>query len=236
MIGEGRNGAGFRAKLDVETRLALMTECERYAWRMAYLKPTDRSRLYTNDFRQLIDETTARDVICQPWDASDAGDRWNRLMNVDVLTYLPNALLAKTDITSMAHSLEVRSPFLDHELMEFAARLPGAWKVSGADTKRLFKDAMQAWLPASIIDRPKRGFGAPIDSWFRHRLRFYAYDVLLDPAARARGWFEQDAMRQIIDDHAAGLRDNSTKLWALIQLELWIRTFIEKPAQPAISL
>jgi asparagine synthase (glutamine-hydrolysing) len=237
IVGPGPRAASLRSKLDVETRLALMAAYDRYAWRMAYLKPEDRPLLYTPGFFREVGDANARSVVQTPFAESDAADAVNRLIDVDVQTYLPNALLVKTDITSMAHSLEVRSPLLDHELMEFVARLPGAWKVGGGMTKRIFKEALRPWLPGTILDRPKWGFGSPIAEWLRGSLRELPREVLLDRASVNRGWFREESLRSMIDDHVSGRRDNATKLWALIQLELWLRTFIDdRVRQPAVEL
>jgi asparagine synthase (glutamine-hydrolysing) len=235
-IGSGSSDFHFRGKLGRETRLALMSGADRYARRMAYVTPEERMLLYTDAFRAEVDETTARAVIEVPYAESDATDDFNRLMDVDVRTYLPNALLVKMDITSMAHALEVRSPLLDHELMEFVARIPGTWKVDGTATKKVFKDALREWLPATILDRPKRGFGSPISEWFRGDLQGFVREILLDGGALRRGWFHADRLRVLIDDHVSGRRDNATKLWALIQLELWLGTFVEGRARESLAV
>ena len=215
-------------KLDRETRLSMMTPGERYEWRMSYFTPPDKERLYTDEFRRELSTGSETSVIRTAYADSDASDEVNRLIDVDVQTYLPNALLVKMDITSMAHSLEVRSPLLDHTLMEFTASLPGSFKVADATTKRVFRESLRPWLPATILDRPKQGFGSPVASWFRGGLSGMLRDVLLDPLATRRGWFREDAVRTLIDDHVAHRADNTTKLWALLQLELWLRTFIDE--------
>jgi asparagine synthase (glutamine-hydrolysing) len=144
-------------------------------------------------------------------------------------------LLVKMDITSMAHSLEMRSPLLDHKLMEYVARLPGSWKVDGEATKRILKDALRPWLPATILDRPKWGFGSPLSHWFRGQLKNLPAEVLLDRRSVERGWFRESAVRALIDDHASGRRDNTNRLWALIQLELWLQTFVDaRPRAPLV--
>jgi asparagine synthase (glutamine-hydrolysing) len=219
--------SAYRARLARECRLALLDGADRYAWRMAHVKPEETASLYSEWFSREVDDAVARSVIRDAYNASDAQDEVNRRIDTDVQTYLPNALLVKMDITSMAHSLEMRSPLLDHELMEYVARLPGAWKVRGHETKHIFKEALRAWLPPEIIDRPKWGFGSPLAHWFRGELRDLPGDILLDRRTLDRGWFREAALKKLIDDHGSGRRDNTNRLWALIQLEVWLRTFVD---------
>jgi asparagine synthase (glutamine-hydrolysing) len=112
--------------------------------------------------------------------------------------------------------------------MELCASFPGAWKLQRGTTKKLFKDALRPWLPGAILDRPKQGFGVPIAEWFRGPLRPLPREILLDSTARARGMFRPEYIESLIADHQSGGRDNATRLWALIQLELWHRTFVDR--------
>src|SRR5439155_1036569 len=132
----------------------------------------------------------------------------------------------------------VRSPLLDHRLMELAASLPGSLKVHGRTTKKVFKEALRPWLPDHILGRRKWGFGVPIGAWFRGALSELPRDVLLDDRATARGMFRRDAIEALIRDHVDGRRDHTDKLWALIQLELWLRMFVDtrSPAPVAIAV
>lgn len=149
-------------------------------------------------------------------------------MDVDVNTYLPGDLLAKVDISTMANSLEARSPFLDHHLMEWAAGLPTQLKLRSMTTKYLLKRAMAPWLPAEVIDRPKMGFAVPLAAWLRGELRDLAWDVLTDGTARGRGFFRPEAVTTLLTRHANGWNE-SARLWALIQFELWHRRFLDAP-------
>ena len=160
----------------------------------------------------------------------------NRSLDVDVQTYLPGDLLVKMDIASMAHSLEVRSPLLDHRLMELAASFPGSWKLSGRTTKRIFKDALDRGFPDHLLDRSKWGFAVPIAAWFRSDLRDLPQEILLDPRSLDRGFFQEDRLRALIGQHQNGGWDHSEKLWALIQLELWLRTFVDVKATGPLAL
>ncbi|MDX6475821.1 MAG: hypothetical protein QOH95_1332 [Gaiellaceae bacterium] len=238
-VGPDSRENSFRSRADRMARALLMQPWERYAKWMAYFDEAERAQLYTPEFRaQLGPVRTAPTLIRDAWLASDATDGVNRMLDVDVETYLPGDLLVKMDIASMAHSLEVRSPLLDHVFMEQMAGLPGSWKLQGRTTKKLFKDAIRPWIPSHILDRPKWGFGVPIGHWLRNEISELPGEILLDPRAVERGMFRPEAVRALIDDHIAGTRDNAYKLWALIQLELWLRTFVDGPvtSPPVLSL
>ena len=236
LIGPAESESSFRSRLDRLAHTSSMTGYERYAMWMAYFTERERERMYTPELREQLGRRTAPTVVRDPWLASDAGDRVNRLLDVDVNTYLPGDLLVKMDIASMAHSLEVRSPLLDHEFMELCAGFPGAWKLSGGTTKKLFKDALRPWLPDHLLDRPKWGFGVPLDSWLRGPLRELPREILLDPTALDRNFFREEYVRGLISDHVSGARDNASRLWALIQLELWLRTFVDRRANGPLTL
>jgi len=146
---------------------------------------------------------------------------------VDVESYLPYDLLVKMDIATMANSLEARSPFLDHEVMEFCARLPERYKLSGMRLKHLLKKAGAGLLPPETLTRRKMGFGVPVGNWMRGELRSWMEDLLLSPRALKRGYFQPEALRQVVDRHLEGREDRSFELWALLWLELWHQEFMD---------
>jgi asparagine synthase (glutamine-hydrolysing) len=236
-IGEGSRMDGRRARARRAAHALTMKPWERYVMWMAYFTEAERRALYTPSFLAALPECSARDVIRAPYLDSDATTLVDRLLDVDIQTYLPGDLLVKMDIATMAHSLEVRSPLLDHEFMELAATVPAALLIEGRVGKKIFKDALRAWLPAEVLDRRKMGFQVPLREWFRGPLRELPGDVLLDTSSVARGWFRPDRVRGLIREHVDGRRDNSHKLWTLIQLELWLRTYIDAPApRPPVAL
>jgi asparagine synthase (glutamine-hydrolysing) len=151
----------------------------------------------------------------------------DRLLYTDMKTYLVE-LLMKQDQMSMAASIESRVPFLDHKLVEFAASLPDSWKLSGLTTKRVLREAMKAVLPASILNRPKMGFPVPLGAWLRGGWNSVASDVLLDRRSRERGVIDPKAVERLLRDHASGRVNGTDRLWSLLNLELWFRTFIDK--------
>jgi asparagine synthase (glutamine-hydrolysing) len=201
----------------------------RYVAYMTHLNGLRRERLYTDDYRRLVGTSVAFDVMAGPWRQSAANDVVDRMLDVDYQTYLPDDLLTKMDIATMASSLEARSPLLDHELMEFAAALPADLKVRGRETKVIFRSALRGWVPDEVVDAPKRGFRLPLGDWFRGDLQGFTREVLLDPRATGRGYFDQSYVRELLDRHGDGVQDHSQGIWTLLMFELWHREFVDAP-------
>jgi asparagine synthase (glutamine-hydrolysing) len=151
----------------------------------------------------------------------------DRMLALDVESYLPYDLLVKMDIATMANSLEARSPFLDHHVMEFCARLPARYKLRGMRLKHLLKKAGTGLLPPETLTRRKMGFGVPVGDWMRGDLRSWMEDLLLSPRSLKRGYFQPGALRQVVDRHLEGREDRSFELWALLWLELWHQEFMD---------
>jgi asparagine synthase (glutamine-hydrolysing) len=147
------------------------------------------------------------------------------LQQLDLETYLPGDLLPKADLASMAHSLELRSPFLDHEVVALGLALPDSLKVRGREGKVALRRAFADLLPAEVTTRGKTGFGVPLGRWFRSDLRELAYDLLPSD----RGWFRPEAVRRLLDEHGSGRADHGHRLWCLLMLELWVREHVEAP-------
>jgi asparagine synthase (glutamine-hydrolysing) len=156
------------------------------------------------------------------WDATAGASTLDRLLAINMQTYLLDDLLVKADRTSMAHSLEVRSPFLDTQLIEFAVRLPPSLKARGLSLKRVLKHAVHDLLPPEILDRPKRGFGVPLDRWFREDLDSYA-ESLLGPGASVRQHLRPEALDALLAEHRSGTASHGHALWTLLTLELFLR-------------
>jgi asparagine synthase (glutamine-hydrolysing) len=199
----------------------------RYAWLMSYFTPEQRAAIYSAATREALAATDSYRLIDEAIGGSRAGSGVGAVMDADVNTYLPGDLLVKVDITTMANSLEARSPFLDHHLMEWAARLPADLKLRAGTTKYLLKKAVADWLPRELIDRPKMGFGVPLAAWLRTDLRELCWDVLTDRTARSRGYFRTEGVIDLLHRHGDG-HDHSPRIWALLQFELWHRTFIDE--------
>jgi asparagine synthase (glutamine-hydrolysing) len=150
------------------------------------------------------------------------------LQLLDIQTYLPGDLLVKADIASMAHSLELRSPFLDWDVLQLGLSLPPELKTKGRRGKEALRRAFAADLPDEIAERSKSGFGVPLADWFRNELRELAGDVLLDARARGRGQLRPRAVERLLRDHADGRADHAHGLWCLLMLELWQRTHLDR--------
>jgi asparagine synthase (glutamine-hydrolysing) len=158
------------------------------------------------------------------------GEGIGGLQGLDVRTYLPGDLLLKADIASMASSLELRSPLLDHEVLELGVSLPDRLKTRGLRGKEALRRAFATALPPEVAGRGKAGFGVPIDDWFRGPLRGVAADVLLDERVRGRGQLRPATLRRLLDEHASGRADHGHRLWCLLMLELWQRLHVEAEA------
>src|SRR5438445_151431 len=186
-----------------------------------------KSNLYSNDFRN---QTAAFSTIgfIEPWfaKANGAGIVDASLLT-DTMTYLPNDLLVKMDIASMTVSLEARSPFLDHHLMEFAASLPEGLKLRGMTTKYLLKRILKKFDPEENLTRAKMGFGVPIGHWFRGTMQPFLRETLLSEKAGARGLFNRDRVRDLIEQHTANKMNHEHRLWSLLMVELWFQRFID---------
>jgi asparagine synthase (glutamine-hydrolysing) len=198
----------------------------RYARMMSYFGPEQKHAIYSDTLRERLAGIDSYELMDAAFAASRAGSEIGAIMDVDVNTYLPGDLLVKSDITTMANSIEGRSPFLDHHLMEWAAGLPDGLKIRSGTTKYLLKRAVADWLPPELVNRPKMGFGVPLAAWLRTELRDLSWDLLTDHTARSRGLFRPEAVTRLLREHDEGA-DHSPRLWALIQFELWHRVFVD---------
>jgi asparagine synthase (glutamine-hydrolysing) len=204
----------------------------RYAGYVGCFDAAARDQLYSSEFRAISGASPADAVIRGPWEGASGDAVVDVMLEVDINTYLVDDLIAKIDIATMAHSLEARSPLLDHELMELAASIPADMKVRGSQKKWILREALRGWLPDEILDRPKQGFSVPESDWLRTDLAGFARDVLLDRASLDRGYFDERAVRGLIDRHAAGADVEARRLWSLLVLELWHRECVDQAPAP----
>ncbi|MEI9906675.1 MAG: asparagine synthase (glutamine-hydrolyzing) [Actinomycetota bacterium] len=183
------------------------------------------------DRKSLLSEASLSEVEYQRFSSdfarSGARDDLSRMVRSDFEWYLPGDLLVKADRATMANSLELRSPLLDRELVEWAVRLPSQYKIKGKQTKFILKDIARSLVPAELIDRPKMGFAIPRADWLRTGLRTMSFDLLTDSTAKARGWFKPGAVEKVLQEHQSGI-DRDTLIWPMLMLELWARTWLDR--------
>src|SRR5882762_1103076 len=182
--------------------------------------------LYSNSFSEFVDKERSVSPVSQFFkSAQDFGDL-NKMLYLDTKTWLPDDLLVKADKMTMANSVELRVPFLDHKVLEFAAGLPANFKLRGFTTKYLAKKALSAHVPQEILERRKAGFPVPYESWLRQDLQGWLRDVLLDRESLNRGYFKKEAITQLLEnDQRSG--GYSKELFSLAVLELWHRAFLQ---------
>ncbi|MFH1061309.1 MAG: asparagine synthase (glutamine-hydrolyzing) [Candidatus Omnitrophota bacterium] len=200
---------------------------ERYLNWISCFNHEQKKHLLNQSSLSKLNLNTDLDYLENVYSAKKTGEFSDITRQVDIDTYLPNDLLVKMDIAAMANSLETRSPFLDHKFMEYAATIPCDLKLHNLQNKFILKKALAASLPRKIVTRKKQGFAIPIGQWFRHELKDYAYDMLLDKTSIDRGYFNRTYLKQLLDEHTAGSTDNGYKLWTLLMFELWAREFID---------
>jgi asparagine synthase (glutamine-hydrolysing) len=200
---------------------------QRYFAYMSHLNGLRREALYTDELREELAGPGPERLVADAWHGAAATETLDRMLATDVATYLPDDLLTKVDVASMAFSLEARSPLLDHELVEFAASLPVEQKIRGREKKVAFRRALRGWVPDAILDAPKRGFQPPLAGWLRGPLAGLARELLLDPVARGRGHFRPDRVAALIDRHVDGVEDCSQGIWTLMVYEAWHREFVD---------
>jgi asparagine synthase (glutamine-hydrolysing) len=151
---------------------------------------------------------------------------FDRMIRSDFAAYLPGDLLVKVDIATMANGLELRSPMLDVNVIEWGIALPWKYKIKGFETKHILKDVARSLVPPSLIDRPKMGFGIPRGEWLRTEMKDLVTDILTDTTTSQRDWFNQGAVKKQIKDHMSG-QDRDSTLWPLLILELWARNWLD---------
>ena len=186
-----------------------------------------KERIYSEEMKERMRSIDSVEMVADSFKRSGTDDLLDTLLFVDTLNYLPEDLMVKVDIASMAHSLECRSPFLDHKLVEFAASIPSCLKLKGRKTKYILKKALAKILPEEILNRGKMGFGVPLSFWFRRELKDYTQEILLCKKAD-RGYFEQKEIKNLIEEHTSGRTNHSYRIFSLLMLELWHQTFVDK--------
>ena len=183
-----------------------------------------KGELLHGDIQRQLADYDSVNVLREYYNKADTDDLLSKVQYVDIKTYLTDDILAKVDRASMAVSLEVRAPILDHKFMELAARIPSTLKLRGLNGKYIFKKMLEQRLPQAIVRRPKMGFAVPLARWFRGELKDMAYDVIV--GSKADDLLQPNTVARIWAEHQGGFRDRSTELWTLLMFRLWQRQFL----------
>jgi len=186
-----------------------------------------KQKLYSENLQEIAQQNAVEEIFRQYYDKVRHRDALGKMLYVDTKIWLPDDLLIKADKMTMATSVELRVPFLDHKFVEFATSIPSELKVKGKTNKYIFKKAMEGILPDNIIYRRKRGFPVPINQWFSGDLYTQAADVLLDGRALQRGYFNEDYLTRMLRQQQDSQADHSRRIFSLLVLELWHQAFIE---------
>jgi asparagine synthase (glutamine-hydrolysing) len=193
----------------------------RYTSIMSLTQPAQIARFLKPEFNL----SGANEIYINDFKRASARDSLHAMIRSDFEHYLPGDLLVKADLATMANSLELRSPLLDHDVIEWANSLPAKFKVAGGKSKNILKDIARTLVPAELIDRPKMGFAIPRAEWLRNELRQITHDLLTDEVARSRGWFDQHEIHKILSEHQSG-QDRDSIIWPALCLELWARNWL----------
>lgn len=215
----------FRAKTTFQG--LARSEVEAYFHGVSTIRDNERFVLYSAAFRRLLAGYHARQVFARHAAQADTEDPLAKIQYIDLKTYLVGDINTKVDRASMAHSLEVREPLMDHPLVEWLASLPSAFKLRGREGKYLLKKAMEPYLPHEIMYRPKMGFAVPLARWFRGPLRERLQERLLGGLLPDTGWFARETLARILAEHQSGRRDHSTPLWVLLMFDAFLRHNVE---------
>ena len=223
----------FRAKTTFEAMARSAVEA--YFHSVSILRGPMREQLFSDKFKRELGGYDAIEVFRHHASRAQTDDPLSLIQYLDTKTYLVGDINTKVDRASMAHSLEVREPLMDHELVEWLATLPTSLKIRGQEGKYLLKKAMEPLLPDDILYRPKMGFAVPLASWFRGPLRQRVRDAILGARLAETGWFDRNYLQHLLDAHQAGTRDYSAPLWTLMMFEAFLRNVVDQPALTAAA-
>ncbi|CAN5395997.1 amidotransferase 1, exosortase A system-associated [soil metagenome] len=221
----------FRAKTTFEGMAR--TSVEAYFNTMSILREPMRAQLFSPKLKSMLGGYDAQEVFTRHAANAGTDDPLSLIQYLDLKTYLVGDINTKVDRASMAHSLEVREPLMDHELVEWLATLPSSIKLRGQEGKYLLKKAMEPHLPHDILYRPKMGFAVPLARWFRGPLRERVKQAVLGPRLAATGWFNRPYLEHLVQAHQSGARDYSAPLWTLLMFEAFLRQVVDGGAAQA---
>jgi asparagine synthase (glutamine-hydrolysing) len=201
---------------------------DRYLDSMSIFSRLNKRLLYAGEMQRFVQRDGEIAKHFRDYAANvKTGNQTDKLLYIDSKTYLPGDILTKVDRMSMAASLEARVPLLDHKLIEFVSRVPASFKLRGHETKYLLKKAVADIVPQAILNRPKQGFGVPMQEWINRQLRSRIRDTLDSSISKQRGYINPGYTQTLLEEHERGRRDHSMALWALFMLELWHRRYVD---------
>ena len=218
----------FRAKTTFQA--LARTTADAYFHSVSVLRDDMRRQLYSNAFKARLGGYSAAEVFRRHARGAGTDDALALVQYLDLKTYLVGDINTKVDRASMAHSLEVREPLMDHPLVEWLASLPSSLKVRGQEGKYLLKKTMEPYLPSELMYRPKQGFAVPLARWFRGPLRQRVTDAVLGPRLAATGVFNPRYLKELVDGHLSGTRDYSSPLWTLLMFDAFLRNVMQDDA------
>jgi asparagine synthase (glutamine-hydrolysing) len=207
------------------TNLSLSLDKAYYRDMCFYFSPEDKGILYSQNMKQAVGDYSSFSVFSPFFERNVSKDPVTRAQYIDIKTYMTEDILVKVDRMSMAHSLEVRAPILDHVLMEFAGTLPSEFKLKADQSKYIFKKANEKRLPSDILYRKKQGFRVPLAQWLKAGLKSYAYDILFGRQSGIRDYLNAGHIKKMWESHQRGINDHSSQLWNIFMFELWRRQF-----------
>jgi len=215
----------FRAKTTFEGMAR--TSVEAYFHSVSILRGPMRARLFSDSLKRELAGYSAQEVFDSHAGRAGTDDPLALIQYLDLKTYLVGDINTKVDRASMAHSLEVREPLMDHQLVEWLATLPSSMKVHGQEGKFLLKKAMEPQLPRDVLYRPKMGFSVPLARWFRGPLKQRVRDAVLGDRLASTGWFNRSYLQHVVDAHQSGASDYSSAVWALLMFEAFLRNVVD---------
>jgi len=216
----------FRAKTTFEGMAR--TPVEGYFNTISIIRDPMRDALFSDSFKAELAGYNAIEVFNRHAANAGTDDPLALIQYLDYKTYLVGDINTKVDRASMAHSLEVREPLMDHELVDWLATLPTSQKIKGQEGKYVFKKSMEPYLPNDVLYRPKMGFAVPLSRWFRGPLKQRVRDALLGPRLAATGWFNRAYLEHLVDAHSAGTRDYSSAIWTILMFEAFLRNVMQE--------
>jgi asparagine synthase (glutamine-hydrolysing) len=236
MLGDrpGARSEGMRRKLALLADAGSRSAADAFVYDRAFRRL--RSESYDPRLLAALDGWHPDSLYRDAWSHATAADDVDRALYGDITTYLPDQLLAKSDVSSMAHSLETRSPFLGRELLEYAATLPTSLRLKGWTTKYLLKRVASRYVPPEALHRRKQGFVIPASDWLRGSLASLARATLDSPRFLDRGWIRPESVRKLLAQHATGRRDWGQQIWTLMILEIWAQLALDGTLAPSDPL